>query len=179
MPEPLETPVLLTPRLRLRRPEERDAPDIYAALSDAEAMTYLNRSVATRPEEGLEMVRFAHQMERDGVMLRWAVALRETDAYAGSCMLFSFDRRDQRAEIGFALARAYWGQGYMTEAARAVIAHAWDALGLHRLEAEVHPDNAAALALLARLGFEQEGRRRERWCIDGVFNDTIVLGLVR
>lgn len=179
MPEPLDIPVLLTPRLRLRRMEERDAPGIFAVLSDPVAMRYMSRGVATDPEEAVAQVRFVHEMQEQGEVLEWTVALRDSDAHIGGCLLFNFDPRNRRAEIGFSMARAHWGRGYMTEAAQAVIDHAWNALDLHRLEADAHPDNAACLALLARLGFEREGLLRDRWCVEGVWSDSVILGLIR
>ena len=62
-----------------------------------------------------------------------------------------------RAEIGYILGREHWGLGYAGEAQRRAIDFAFDELGLHRLEADTHPDNAASTRSLERLGFRREG----------------------
>ena len=89
------------------------------------------------------------------------------------------DRGDQpRAEIGYILGREHWGRGYAAEAQRRVVAHAFDDLGLHRLEADTHPDNAASSRSLERLGFRREGLLRERWEVAGEFSDSVLWGLL-
>jgi len=96
------------------------------------------------------------------------------------------DRRDRaidlthrRAEIGYAQGRAYWGQGYMQEALKAVLNHAFEILNLHRIEADVDPRNAASVRTLERLGFQREGYLRERWQVNGEIQDAFYYGLLR
>ena len=60
-----------------------------------------------------------------------------------------------------------------------MIAHAFDTLGLHRLEADTDPRNERCLKLLTRLGFREEGRLRERWHVGGEVQDSVLLGLLR
>jgi RimJ/RimL family protein N-acetyltransferase len=67
-----------------------------------------------------------------------------------------------RASTGYVLARAAWGSGYATEVATAMVALA-DAIGLIRLYALCHPDNAASARVLANAGFSLEGVLR-RYC---------------
>jgi ribosomal-protein-alanine N-acetyltransferase len=61
------------------------------------------------------------------------------------------------AYLGYHGMVTFAGQGFMTEALRLAIGHAFDAVGLHRLEANIQPDNQASLALAQRLGFRKEG----------------------
>ena len=70
-------------------------------------------------------------------MLKWGIALRSSDKLIGSVTLFHLDFTHRRAEIGYAQGRAYWGQGYMQEALKAVLNHAFEILNLHRIEADV------------------------------------------
>jgi RimJ/RimL family protein N-acetyltransferase len=62
-----------------------------------------------------------------------------------------------KVEVGFALARAAWGRGFATEAARAVIDHAFQALDVPELEAFTHPDNAPSGAVLRKAGMTDKG----------------------
>ena len=67
---------------------------------------------------------------------------------------------------------------HASEALRTALTFAFGPMNLHRVEADVDPDNAASLALLARLGFREEGRLAERWFTFGAWHDTILLGLL-
>lgn len=112
-------------------------------------------------------------------LFQWGVARREDDRVIGTCTLYHLDRRNRRAEIGFALAREHWGRGLMQEALVALLGYAFDTLTLHRIEADVDPRNAASLRLLERLGFVREGFLRERWLVGGAVQDSVILGLLR
>jgi ribosomal-protein-alanine N-acetyltransferase len=83
----------------------------------------------------------------------------------------------QSAYLGYGGVAAYTRQGYMSEALQLLLAHAFTDLGLHRIEANIQPANAASLALAKRAGFVREGfserylkiggrwRDHERWAI--------------
>ena len=111
--------------------------------------------------------------------VRFAIVLNETGRQLGNCSLHALHRQNRRAEIGYALARQHWGQGYMQEALRALVAHAFTDLDLNRLEADVDPRNAPSAAALIRLGFKAEGLLRERWIVGGEVCDSALHGLLR
>ena len=82
------------------------------------------------------------------------------------------------AMLGYAIDGARQGQGLMHEALQAVIAHAFSpAVHLHRIQANVRPENHRSLALLQRLGFEYEGLAREYLFIDGAWRDHRMFAL--
>jgi ribosomal-protein-alanine N-acetyltransferase len=84
--------------------------------------------------------------------------------------------RTARVEIGYVLGRAYWRQGYATEALLAVCRQAFEEMGIRRIEAEARPDNVASNQLLQSLGFIHEGRLRQRWTAKGETYDTNIYG---
>ena len=94
-------------------------------------------------------------------------------------MLGSLNLRHRRAEVSFVLRRDRWGQGLASAALGLLFAFCFETLKLHRLEADVDPDNQRSLRLLERLGFQREGRLRERWNTYGAPRDGIFLGLLR
>lgn len=67
----------------------------------------------------------------------------------------------KRAELGYWIGVPYWNQGYATEAASAVVAFGFGALGLHRIYAFVHAGNSASARVLEKIGMRHEGRSRE------------------
>jgi ribosomal-protein-alanine N-acetyltransferase len=110
---------------------------------------------------------------------QFVIVLRESGRIIGSCLLFHFDEASGRAEVGYLLGREYWGAGFMAEAMRALVAFAFDPVGLRRLEAEIDPRNTASARLLERLGFAREGLLRERWDTKGEISDSGLYGLLR
>jgi RimJ/RimL family protein N-acetyltransferase len=114
----------------------------------------------------------------DGSALRLALVPRTGGGPIGTVSLFQLSRGNRRAEIGYALARAWWGRGVMHEALVALLDWAFDALALNRLEADIDPANHASARSLERLGFTREGVLRERWIVDGQVSDTALYGLL-
>ena len=79
--------------------------------------------------------------------------------------------------IGYFLARAYWGQGYAQEALRALIDYAFANLTLTEILADIDPRNDASLRLLKRLGFRRTGFAQRTIEVAGVWCDSIYLQL--
>jgi RimJ/RimL family protein N-acetyltransferase len=93
--------------------------------------------------------------------------------------LYAFDRRNHRCDIGYMLARPHWGRRYMQEALPALLNHGFSALQLHRVEADIHPANAASGRILQGLHFQLEGNLRERWFVNGEISGSLIYGLLR
>lgn len=151
----------LTPRLAVRPFTVDDAPELHAVLyRDPEAMRFVggpHTVEATRA--GIE--RYIDQQEAAGYSF-WAVEERESGLIAGEAGLFPLSGEGPEVELGYAFGRAYWGRGYATEVAGAIIAEAFGALGLERVVAVAKAENARSLHVLAKLGFRAEGER-EAW----------------
>lgn len=171
-------PTLEGQRLRLRWLQEADVPALYAVFSDAEAMRYWSHGPFTRPDDALRYLESIRRGFASGGLFQWGVARRSDDAVIGTVTLAQIDRTHRRAEIGFVLGRAHWRQGLGREAVALALAHAFSALDLRRIGADVDPRNAASLALLESLGFRREGYLRESWRVDGGVQDSVLLGLL-
>jgi RimJ/RimL family protein N-acetyltransferase len=144
---------LTTARLLLRRPRSADAPTIFSGYAADPVVTRLlgwarHRSI----DDSLAFIEWS-----DGV---WAS--RRSGPYLivnGGDVIGSTGldvQTEWRAETGYVLARAAWGRGYATEVATAMVELA-DAMGLIRLYALCHPDNAASARVLMKAGFSLEG----------------------
>jgi [ribosomal protein S5]-alanine N-acetyltransferase len=103
-------------------------------------------------------------------------ALRnEVDYLIGGCGLDGLaEGKTHRAEIGYWLARPYWGRGIMTAAVRALCDHAFAHLGLVKITAHVFAGNSASARVLLKCGFEQEGYLRKHYCKDGQYLDALL-----
>ncbi|VEB97628.1 Spermidine N(1)-acetyltransferase [Cedecea lapagei] len=170
--------VIETPRLKLSPPTEADASALLSIFSDPQVMQYWNTAPWQSLDEAKGFITRSEEEMRDGKTLTLCIHDKESGQLAGKCMLFSFAGPSRRAEIGFGLGREYWGKGLVNEAAGALIAYGFQALGLRRIEAEIDPDNQASAAALKKLGFLQEGLLRQRWEINGVISDSALFGLL-
>lgn len=85
----------------------------------------------------------------------------------------------QACHLGFSICQSHQGQGMMQEALRCAIGFVFGTLGLHRVMANYRPENQRSHQLLARLGFEQEGRARAYLKIDGEWRDHILTALIK
>jgi RimJ/RimL family protein N-acetyltransferase len=101
--------------------------------------------------EGLRRYR-AHWDER-GYGL-WAAEERESGRFVGRIGLSHHRLWPQDVEVGWSLDPAVWGRGYATEGGAAALAHAFGELGVERVVSLVHPENAASIAVMGRLGIE-------------------------
>jgi len=84
----------------------------------------------------------------------------------------------ETASLGYWIGRQYARQGYMAEAIVLMLAHAFDRLGLHRLEAACLPSNAPSRSLLAKMRFREEGYAKRFLCIDGRWQDHVLYALL-
>ena len=175
----LEPVALNTPHLILRPLTEADVPAIFAIFSHPEVMRYWSYPALTDITQAQEMLQRIQASHREGSAVRLGIERRSDEGLVGTCSLFNFHAASGRAEIGYALAREAWGAGVMHEALTAFVTHAFTALALHRLEADIDPRNAASARTLERLGFQKEGHLRERWIVNGEISDTAWYGLLR
>jgi RimJ/RimL family protein N-acetyltransferase len=171
-------PKLEGSRIRLRPLRANDADALYALHSDSQVMRYWSRTAWTDPAESISHLARMAQAERDGD-IPWAIARREDDVLIGSMSLFQIIPEHARSLFGYSLQSASWGNGFALEAARLGLAHAFSALGLERIEADIDPANQPSRRLVERLGFKQEGLLRRRWKVDGVWSDSVWYGLLR
>ena len=169
---------LNTEDLHLRASKLSDVEGMFAMLSDPESMKYWSNPPVTKIGDALEVLRQDLESDAKGNSMCWAVTLKGQDEMIGKCILFQFNQANRRAEIGFILNRNYWRQGLMFQALEAVIDFAFTTLKLHRIEADVDPENAGSLGVLEKLGFQREGLFRDRWLLNNEWVDSVMLGLV-
>lgn len=150
---------LHTPRLRLSMFTPTDAEALHALFSDAATHTIGNGPVQSLEDTQVWNRRRTQRYAEHG--LAWsAVRLHEDERLVGNAGLF-FGRTGDEPEIGYEITAGLRGRGYATEAAGAVVRAAGGA-GWPRLWATVRPANAASLAVLGRLHFQQESVQQDQ-----------------
>ena len=176
---PSEPPVLERERLRLRPLRAADAEAVLNLYSDPKVMRYLARPAFAELSQAHEFLEKALAAYAEGSNLQLAIERKSDGAFIGLCLLFRFNKPSARAEIGYALGSGHWSRGYAGEALAALVTHAFGPLALNRLEADIDPRNLASARVLERLGFQAEGRLRERWIVKGETSDSLMYGLLR
>lgn len=173
-------PAIDAPRVRLRALEPEDVDALFAVFGDPEVMRYGSRPALADRAAAAAYLAGIHEGFADRSLFQWGIERRADGAVIGTVTLFSLSAQNRRAELGYMLGRAHWGQGLAREAVDAVIDHAFapDGLGLARLEADIDPRNAASAKLLERLGFRLEGTLRDRWIVNGEVSDSGLYGLL-
>ena len=169
---------LETPRLRLRALIEGDVPALFAIYKDPETMRYWSHPAMTDIAEAEALLKDIDSQAEPRSLLEWGIARREDDLVIGTCTLHRIDRQHRRAELGYMLRRDLWGRGLAHEALTALLNHAFGAMGLHRLEADIDPRNAGSIRSVERLGFKLEGQLRERYFLAGEIQDSLIYGLL-
>jgi RimJ/RimL family protein N-acetyltransferase len=160
--------------LRTITPEDFDV--LYAIAADFETWEQrnplspepLNRAAWEEQEttrlRDAESVQFA--IDADGELV-------------GSCVLMHFDHLARTAEVGIALADGSRGRGYGTDTLRVLAEYAFTRRNLRRIHLLVLASNARAIACYRKVGFVQEGRRREHAWVRGEYVDDVTMGLLR
>jgi ribosomal-protein-alanine N-acetyltransferase len=157
----------------------------WAALRGA-SRAFLTPWESSWPEDALTWAAFRRRLrqyaeDRDrGTGYYFLIRRAGDDALLGGINLTNVRRGiTQSGTLGYWIGAPFARQGYMTEAMRAILSFAFDELRLNRVEAACLPDNAASRALLARCGFEQEGRARKYLRINGMWQDHLTFAILR
>jgi len=153
----LTFPTLTTRRLRLRRFQARDVALLHACFSDVETMRFWNSPAHTRLSQTERAHAWLAKTTSPYEHLAWAVCRKADDQLIGMINYHARDARNRRLQLGYMVASRQQRKGHGIEAVRAVLEYCSEQLGVHRIEALVHPDNVASVRLLQQLQFHCEG----------------------
>ncbi|MGW5055106.1 GNAT family N-acetyltransferase [Actinokineospora sp. NPDC004072] len=175
----LATPTLHTARLRLRPFAETDAPALYTLHSNTTVMRYWDSPPWADPAHAQRFLKTCQTMADEGTGIRLAIDRTADDTFIGWCVFAGWDPTNRRATLGYCFDESTWGNGYATEAARALLGWAFDTLPLNRVQAETDTRNLASARVLQKIGFIREGTLREECIVNDEISDTWVFGLLR
>lgn len=169
---------LRTARLRLRPFRAEDAPRVQLLIDDPEIARNTLSIPHPYPPGLAERWIAGHSDDwaagRKGV---WAVCLAGGELVGAAGL--HLEPAHRRAELGYWIARSHRGRGIATEAVRALVEHAFDALGLERVFAHHFPWNPASGRVLQKAGLRREGLLRGHVQKHGRAEDNVLYGLAR
>lgn len=175
----LPAPTLHTARLRLRPFDDADASGLFALHSNANVLRFWDSPPWSDPGRAVRFISVCRQLAEDGTGARLAVERAGDGAFIGWCSLNRWNPDYRSASLGYCFDEKVWGHGYATEAVRALLGWAFDALELNRVQAETDTRNLASARVLEKLGFVREGTLREDCIVNGEVSDSWVYGLLR
>ena len=152
---------LRTARLLLRSLESKDVPTLGRLAGTKEiAVTTLNIPYPYSEEDAYGFLAKASEDFREGRSVTFAISVAPEHDLRGVLGLNITDAHS-RAELGYWIGVPFWRKGYVTEAAKAVVAFGFETLKLHRIYAHHFSGNTASGRVLEKIGMRHEGRSRE------------------
>jgi ribosomal-protein-alanine N-acetyltransferase len=156
-PETLETP-----RLRLRKPALEDADVIFRQYAqDNEVTKYVSWRAHGTINDTREFLRSCLTAWKERKSFQWAIVQKTDNQLVG---MISARVETHKWELGYVLARPYWGRGYMTEVVKGVIEWAFKQPEISRVWAVCDIDNLASARVMEKAGMTREGTLR-RWSV--------------
>lgn len=167
-----------TERLLLREFEPDDWTAVHAYQSNPRYLRYYtwNDRAETDVQKFVQMF-LDWQKERPRTKFQLAVTLKSENKLIGSCGIRVNDPAQQEANIGYELDSRYWGQGYATEAARAILQFGFAKLGMRRIWAEFIADNVGSARVLAKIRMRLTARESKKEWIKGVWRDNLIYAI--
>lgn len=171
---------LRTPRLHLRPLGAADIPAIAAYRDDPEVARHQSWDHYSEDDAHKLVESVADRTPgTPGQWFQWGITLAADDTLIGDCGLKIDGDEPRLGMIGYTLGRAHQGQGFATEAVRAVLDLAFRQLELHRISASVDADNTPSRALLQRLALRQEAHFQKSEWFKGAWVDDVIYAVLR
>jgi len=171
----MTTPTLHTDRLLLRAHTLADAPEL-ARLAGAREVAATTLRIP-HPYSLADAEAFITGWQDADERVAFAIVLRENSVLLGGAGL-RLEKEHRHAELGYWIGTPYWGKGYATEAARAILRYGFEVLKLHRIHASHFADNAASGNILRKIGMKHEGRQPQHILKWGRYLDLELYGML-
>jgi ribosomal-protein-alanine N-acetyltransferase len=150
---PLETERL---RLRLFHPDDLD--DYHRVIyGDPDVMVYMPGGVPRSRERTQAVLDFSVAHAQQHGFTLWAVVNKTDNTFLGHCGLVYLQDSPEEVELAYAFGKAYWGQDYASEAARAALRYGFEVAGLDCILALAVPDNIASQRVMQKAGMKPQG----------------------
>ncbi|MDP2716198.1 GNAT family N-acetyltransferase [Rheinheimera sp.] len=176
-------PSLETERLLLTELQPDDEQSIFSLFSSPAVVEYYDLEAFCEQSQAANLISLFKTRYEEKQGIRWAIRLKASGQLIGTCGFNSWSSKMRNAVIGYDLLPEFWRQGYSFEAVHAIVNAGFSgalACGeLHRIQADTVPGNDASELLLRKLGFKQEGIRRECGFWKNKFHDLKCFGLLR
>ena len=175
----LENPIE-TERLLLREFVEDDFDQIHEYGSDPEVVKLVPFGPNTPDETSAFLQRcLDQQVAEKRKNYDFATIVKAENKLIAGCGIHRINGHGNSAAFGYVLNRSYWGKGYATEAARALVKFGFDVLDVYRVEAICSLENIASARVMEKCGMRREGIQRGSLKIDDEYHDAYMYAVLR
>jgi len=179
----LKFPILKSTRLQLSKIGIEDRDSIYEIFSNEEVVKYYDLEAFKDIRQSDDIIKLFLSRFEDSLGIRWAIRFKDEEKCIGTCGFNTWSKPMRSTVIGYDLNRQYWGQGIITEALFTIIQCAFTGLlpcgHINRIQADTVPGNIASEKVLRKLGFKEEGLRRQSGYWKNSFHDLKCFGLLK
>jgi ribosomal-protein-alanine N-acetyltransferase len=172
-------PTIETERLLLRKITLNDANDMFEYASDPEVSEYTTWSTHESIEDSKFFLKTLVKMYKRRELVDWGIVHKAEKKFIGTCGFVEWRMTHSRAEIGYALSRKYWGEGYMSEAVSAVIDFGFREMQLNKIQARCEVNNIASARVMEKVGMQLEGILRQQLFVKGRYWDLKTYSILR
>ena len=179
----MQFPNLETSRLKLTRLSLEDSKSVFNLFSDESVVKYYDLEAFKELSQSTKLINFFNSRFDEKIGIRWAIRLKKTNQLIGTCGFNTWNSNMKNAVIGYDLLPKFWGKGFTAEAVNRIVKSAF--LGelpcgaLHRIQGDTVPGNTASESLLLKVGFKEEGLRRQSGYWKNKFHDLKCFGLLK
>ena len=171
-------PTIETDRLILRKIKKSDAKDLYEYCSSEVSARYS----LWEPHEDLGVTRqyisWLLRSEKRGEYFTWGIELKSSGKLIGTVSLPSIDKDYKVAEIGYGIIDSYWGNGYASEAIKAIMEYGFCTVGFICINAKIMKENSASVRVASAVGMQCDGLLRNGVYCKGKSHDVYVFSML-
>lgn len=176
-------PELEADRLELTRITDSDTGAIFDLFSNDLVVEYYDISAFSMNSQAEDLISLFNSRFESSSGIRWAIRIKDAPDLIGTCGFNSWNPTMKNAVIGYELMPNHWGQGYAQESVKAIILAAFTGQlpckSIHRIQADTIPGNVGSEKLLKRIGFHEEGLRRDAGFWKNKFHNLKCFGLLK
>jgi RimJ/RimL family protein N-acetyltransferase len=171
--------VISTKRLILRDFVEEDWKSVHDYSSNLDVVRYVDWGPNTEEESKAFIQKaLANQKESPRKNFTLAIVFKTTNTILGGCGIYVVNPPNNEGYLGYVLNCNFWGQGYATETAQALLTFGFTQLKLHRIFATCDLENKASADVLEKIGMKNEGHFHEHKWKNGKWHDTLLFAIL-
>ncbi|WP_054957307.1 GNAT family N-acetyltransferase [Paenibacillus dakarensis] len=169
---------LETERTILRKLRREDEQDIFLYGSDDDVSMYTAWPTHKTIEDTRTYLSKVLNKYNNKAVAPWGIEDKNTGRLIGTAGFMAWNLSHSKAEIGYALSRDYWNQGYMTEVIKKIISFGFNTMKLIRIEANCLPLNLGSARVMEKVGMTYEGTLRKSIFVKGTYEDLKLYSII-